>query len=121
MHLYPSLSCGGIDYSSLSNRNCLFAKNVARGRAEEILTLPLEFRSSEKRTETEKDSQLLSGPLRFEKLMTSLFARCFVHFIFHFWSLLSTKLQKYSVIFVYILHGKMSRTEKTGKKITQLK
>ena len=98
MHLHSSLSCGGIDYSSLSNRNCLFAKNVARGRAEEISPLPLEFRSSEKRTETEKDSQLLSGPLRFEKLMTYLFARCFVHLIFHFWSLLATKLQKMKIL-----------------------
>ena len=31
------------------------------------------------------------------------------------------KLQKYYVIFVYILQGKMGKKEKTGKKITQLK
>ena len=32
-----------------------------------------------------------------------------------------TKLQKYYVIFVYILQGKMGKTEKTEKKIMQLK
>ena len=43
-------------------------------------------------------------------------------FVFGFWSLLATKLRKYYVIFVYILQGKMGKTEnKTGKKITQLK
>ena len=31
------------------------------------------------------------------------------------------KMQKYYVIFVYILQGKMGKMEKTGKKITQLK
>ena len=40
-------------------------------------------------------------------------------FIFGFWSLLATKLQKYHVIFVNILQGKMGKTEKNGKKITQ--
>ena len=40
------------------------------------------------------------------------------YFVFGFWSLLATKLQKYYVIFVYILQGKMSKME---KKITQLK
>ena len=42
-------------------------------------------------------------------------------FVFRFWSLLATKIWKYYVIFVYILQGKMGKTEKTGKKITQLK
>ena len=32
-----------------------------------------------------------------------------------------TKIQKYYIIFVYILQGKMGKTEKTGKEITQLK
>ena len=32
-----------------------------------------------------------------------------------------TKIQKYFIIFVYILQGKMGKTEKNGKKITQLK
>ena len=31
------------------------------------------------------------------------------------------KIRKYKVIFVYILQGKMGKTEKNGKKITQLK
>ena len=31
------------------------------------------------------------------------------------------KIQKYYVIFVYILKGKMAKTEKNRKKITQLK
>ena len=33
-------------------------------------------------------------------------------FVFAFWSLLATKLRKYYVIFVYILQGKMGKTEK---------
>ena len=42
---------------------------------------------------------------------------CFVHSIFHFWFLVTfgdevTKLRKYHIIFVYILHGKMGKTEK---------
>ena len=41
-------------------------------------------------------------------------------FVFGFWSLLATKLQKY-VNFVYVLQDKSGKTEKTGKKITQLK
>ena len=32
-----------------------------------------------------------------------------------------TKIRKYCVIFVYILQGKMGKTEKNGKKIMQLK
>ena len=40
---------------------------------------------------------------------------CFVHPIYGFWSLLATKLQKYYVIFVYILLGKMGKTEKNRK------
>ena len=36
-------------------------------------------------------------------------------FVFGFWSLLATKLQKY-VIFVYILQDKSGKTEKNGKK-----
>ena len=44
----------------------------------------------------------------------------------HFWFLVTfgnevTKIQKYYVIFVYILQGQMGKTEKKGKKITQLK
>ena len=31
-----------------------------------------------------------------------------------------TKIWKYYVIFVYILQGKMGKTEKNGKKITQI-
>ena len=51
---------------------------------------------------------------------------CFVHFIFRFWFLVTfgdrvTKIQKYYVIFVYILQGKMGKMEKNGKKIMQLK
>ena len=51
---------------------------------------------------------------------------CFVHPIFPFWFLVTfgnkvMKIQKYYVIFVYILQGKMGKTEKNGKKITQLK
>ena len=51
---------------------------------------------------------------------------CFVHLIFDFWFLVTfvdevTKMQKYYVFFVYILQGKMGKTEKNGKKITQLK
>ena len=49
-------------------------------------------------------------------------------FVFGFWSLLVlvpgndvTKIQKYSIIFVYILKGKMGVTEKNEKKITKLK
>ena len=46
--------------------------------------------------------------------------------IFRFWFLVTfgdevTKIQKYHVIFVYILQGKMGKIEKNGKKITQLK
>jgi len=37
-----------------------------------------------------------------------------------FWSLLVMKLQKYYVIFVYILQGKMGKAEKNGKKTPQL-
>ena len=45
---------------------------------------------------------------------------CFVHPIFHFWFLFTfgdevTKIQKYYVIFVYILKGKMGKTEKKRK------
>ena len=36
-------------------------------------------------------------------------------FVFGFWSLLARKLQKYYVIFVYILQGKMGKTEKNQK------
>ena len=54
---------------------------------------------------------------------SSLMFRSF-HFLFYdFWSLGDkvTKIRKYYVIFVYILKGKMGKTEKNGKKITQLK
>ena len=45
---------------------------------------------------------------------------CFVHPIFRFWFLVTfgdkiTKIRKYYVIFVYILQGKMSKTEKNRK------
>jgi hypothetical protein len=36
-------------------------------------------------------------------------------FVYGFWSLLATKLRKYSIIFVYILQGKMCKMEKTRK------
>ena len=39
-----------------------------------------------------------------------------VHPIFQFWSLLATKLQKYYVIFVYILQSKMGKTEKNWER-----
>ena len=50
---------------------------------------------------------------------------CFVHSIFRFWFLVTfghevMKMQKYYVIFVYILLGKMGKTGKNGKKIMQL-
>ena len=52
--------------------------------------------------------------------------KCFVHPIFRFWFLVTfgdkvTKILKHYVIFVYILQGKMGKTEKNRKKITQLK
>ena len=45
---------------------------------------------------------------------------CFIHPIFRFWFLVTfgdevTKIQKYYVIFVYILQGKMGKTEKNQK------
>ena len=54
------------------------------------------------------------------------FTFCFVLSIFRFWFLVTfedevTKIRKYYVIFVYILQGKMGKTEKNRKKITQLK
>ena len=51
-------------------------------------------------------------------------AECFVHPFFCFWVTFGNdamKIRKYKVIFVYILQGKMGKTEKNGKKITQLK
>ena len=56
----------------------------------------------------------------------SIFAKlCFVHPFFRFLFLVTfdnevTKIRKYYVIFGYILQGKMGKTEKTRKKITQL-
>ena len=46
---------------------------------------------------------------------------CFVHPIFCFWFLVTfgnevTKIRKYYVIFVYILQGKMGKTEKKERK-----
>ena len=46
---------------------------------------------------------------------------CFVHSIFRFWFLVTfgdeiTKIRKYYIIFVYILQGKMGKTEKIRKK-----
>ena len=60
------------------------------------------------------------------KLVSNVGNDCFVHPIFRFWFLVTfgnevTKIRKYYVIFVYILQGKMGKTEKNGKKITQLK
>ena len=51
---------------------------------------------------------------------------CFVHQISRFWFLDTfgdevTKIRKYYVIFAYILQGKMGKTQKSGKKIMQLK
>ena len=46
---------------------------------------------------------------------------CFVHHIFHFWSHWALKLQKYYIICVYILQGKMGKAEKNGNKTMQLK
>jgi len=48
--------------------------------------------------------------------------KCFGHPIFRFWFLVTfgnkvIKIQKYYVIFVYNLQGKIGKTEKTGKKI----
>ena len=48
-------------------------------------------------------------------------AKCFVHPIFHFWFLVTfgdevTEVQKYYVIFVYTLQGKMGKTEKLERK-----
>jgi len=45
---------------------------------------------------------------------------CFVHPISRFWFLVTfgdevTKIQKYYVMFVYILQGKMGKTEKPRK------
>ena len=45
---------------------------------------------------------------------------CFVHSIFRFWFFVTfgnevTKIRKYYVIFVYILQGKMGKTEKNRK------
>jgi restriction endonuclease S subunit len=45
-------------------------------------------------------------------------------FNFGFWVTFGdavTKIQKYFVIFVYILQGKIGKTEKNGKEIMQLK
>ena len=51
--------------------------------------------------------------------VSKTFSLCFVYPIFlgffFFWSLLVTKLQKYYVIFVYILLGKMGKTGKNRK------
>ena len=62
------------------------------------------------------------------KLLLQIFTATFVSFIpfFWFWFLVTfggevTKLQKYYLIFAYIFQGKKDKTEKTGKKITQLK
>ena len=63
--------------------------------------------------------------LQLEKEISFLFSVrklfiCFVHPIFGFWFLVTfgdkvTKIQKYYVIFVYILQGKMGKTEKNRK------
>ena len=52
--------------------------------------------------------------------------KCFVHPNFRFWFLVIfgnevTKIQNYYIVFVYILQGKMGKTEKKEKKITQPK
>ena len=64
--------------------------------------------------------------LHWYRLIIILCNICFVHPIFRFWFLVTfgdkvMKIQKYYIIFVYILQGKMGKTEKNGKKITQLK
>ena len=48
---------------------------------------------------------------------------CFVHPIFRFWFLVTfvdkvAKIRKYYKIFVYILQGKMGKTEKTERKLS---
>ena len=45
---------------------------------------------------------------------------CYIHHIFGFWFLVTfgdevTKIQKYYIIFLYILQGKMGKTEKNRK------
>ena len=67
--------------------------------------------------------QLHNGIYRFA--LNFLFI-CFVHPIFRFWFLVTfgnevTKIQKYCVIFVYILQGKIGKMEKNRKKIMQPK
>ena len=59
-------------------------------------------------------------------LCTRFFTRC-IYDTSHFWFLVTffgdevTKIQKYYIIFVYILQGNMGKMEKNRKKITQLK
>ena len=60
------------------------------------------------------------------KQVFSIHVKCFFRPIFHFWFLVTfddkiMKIRKYYVIFVYILQGKMGKTEKSGKKIMELK
>ena len=49
-----------------------------------------------------------------------MWSYCFVHPIFRFWFLVTfgdevAKIRKYYIIFVYILQGKMGKTEKNRK------
>ena len=56
------------------------------------------------------------GPKRmFSCPLSKNINKCFIRPIFGFWSLLETKFRKYDIIFVYILQGKMGRTEKERK------
>ena len=61
---------------------------------------------------------------RNKKILFNLFKSFSLHFLVlvfgHFWQR-SYKYTKYYVIFVYILQGKMGKTEKNEKKIMQLK
>jgi hypothetical protein len=66
--------------------------------------------------------QLMSAGASLERLGERiLFLKMFCLSHFRFWSLLAKKLQICYVIFVYILEGKIGKTEKTGKKIPKLK
>ena len=52
---------------------------------------------------------------------TSEMIRSSYFFVFGHFDVEVMKIQKYYVIFVHILQGKMCKTEKNGTKITQLK
>jgi hypothetical protein len=59
-------------------------------------------------------------------LIKSLWNICSVHPIFRFWFLVTfgnevMKIQKYYIIFVYLLQGKIGKTEKNWKDIHKTK